>query len=188
MNKFFKITDDRLHVMDDFIVPEVWWSRPYEYAFANYFLESKDIILDAGCGIGHPFKFYAGKRVQKVYAVDSNENILENIYDSNVIPIVSDIKDIPIEDNTVDKVFCISVLEHIEEGKVEILKEFKRVLKDGGKVILTCDYPAVTPGEIISIAESVGLRSLGQLKYNPLDKSNINSSHEIYCFSLVLEA
>ena len=41
-----------------FKLPSTWWSRPYEYAWADKFVEPGDTVLDAACGIAHPFKFY----------------------------------------------------------------------------------------------------------------------------------
>ena len=49
-----------------------------------------------------------------------------------------DSKSIPYENNTFDKIFSISVLEHIaENGDVETLKEIARVLKPNGSCVLT---------------------------------------------------
>ena len=62
--------------------------------------------------------------------------------------------DIPLPDNTFDRITCISVLEHIltpqqPHAHYPCLKELKRILKPGGLLIVTVDYfanPDVTPG------------------------------------------
>lgn len=39
-------------------LPEIWWSRMYEYAWASSFVNDDHVVLDAACGICHPFKFH----------------------------------------------------------------------------------------------------------------------------------
>jgi len=67
---------------------------------------------------------------------------------------VDDATNLSAKDNTYDYVFCISVLEHLEEevengipinshpNKLDrkAIREFLRVVKPGGRVILTLDY------------------------------------------------
>ena len=46
----------------------------------------------------------------------------------------------PYKDNTFDRVFCISVIEHIAEcGLAKAAKEFRRVLRPGGLLVATID-------------------------------------------------
>lgn len=47
----------------------------------------------------------------------------------------------PYCDETFDKLFSVSVIEHIpEKGDIEAIKEFSRVIKKGGQIILTVPY------------------------------------------------
>jgi len=47
---------------------------------------------------------------------------------------------IPFHDNTFDRIFCISVAEHLsKEDMLKIAREFNRVLKPGGLLIATID-------------------------------------------------
>ena len=49
-----------------------------------------------------------------------------------------DATNIPYEDNSFDKVFSVSVLEHIPDlGDIEVVKEVSRVLKPGGTFVMT---------------------------------------------------
>ena len=43
---------------------------------------------------------------------------------------------LPIKDNLVDVVICLDIIEHVQED-CSLIKEMSRVLKKGGKVILT---------------------------------------------------
>ena len=53
-----------------------WWSRPYEYEWARQFARSSDVVLDAACGISHPFKFWLTEHCREVHACDWDERIL----------------------------------------------------------------------------------------------------------------
>jgi SAM-dependent methyltransferase len=48
------------------------------------------------------------------------------------------LQDLPLDEDTLDAICCISVLEHTDDYE-EILKEFVRVLKPGGLFVLTFD-------------------------------------------------
>lgn len=63
-------------------------------------------------------------------------------------------------DNSFDRVFCISVLEHIEDSKVKQqgLQEMVRILKPGGKLIITFDTGIEMPfNPPLKIIELTGL-------------------------------
>jgi ubiquinone/menaquinone biosynthesis C-methylase UbiE len=50
-----------------------------------------------------------------------------------VIP--GDILDIPLDDDSIDVVFCFETIEHIEDQH-QVLRELKRVTRPGGEVIV----------------------------------------------------
>jgi SAM-dependent methyltransferase len=52
------------------------------------------------------------------------------------IDYVCDISNIPVGDSSFDAVLCSEVLEHVPDP-VSVIKEFARILKPGGKLILT---------------------------------------------------
>lgn len=76
------------------------------------------------------------------------DKVLEGFINVDVAParkgnepdIISDIKNLSvIEDNYADEVMAIHVVEHFYYWEVfDLLKEWKRVLKPGGKIILEC--------------------------------------------------
>lgn len=160
-SRFFRCNDPRLNRI--FLnLPENWWSRPYEYAWASSLVSSNDVVLDAACGISHPFKYYLCDLCRQVYACDlddrilSNESILAdmaNVFGPQALdfpqlylekPLLSrqDITSTSFADEMFDRIVCISVLEHLTENELrKALSEFKRILKDDGLMIITLDYP-----------------------------------------------
>lgn len=189
MNKYFTTNDEFINRLDDFILPPEWWSRPFEYNWCSNFLEKNDTILDAACGIEHPFKFYAANRCKKVYAIDIDKDI-EGITNThkNLVLSSQDISATNFDDNTFDKIFCISVLEHVDNPE-EILKEFHRVLKPKGLLILTCDYPLITPENLGIFADRNGFISTEEFNYNLKDKNILKGLYNgLRCFRMLLQS
>lgn len=64
-------------------------------------------------------------------------------WDTSKIDIVSDITDIPVEDKTFDNILCTEVLEHLPYPE-KAIKEFARILKSKGRLILTAPFCSQT--------------------------------------------
>ncbi|MBN2094117.1 MAG: methyltransferase domain-containing protein [Candidatus Zambryskibacteria bacterium] len=83
-------------------------------------------VLDIGSGGSGYDKFFPNR-----IAVDIDPNRKPDI--------VADAKKLPFRDEEFEMILCTEVLEHIDEPKVAI-NEMKRVLKKGGKLILTTRF------------------------------------------------
>ncbi len=111
-------------------------------------LQKKSKILDAGAGelqykkycnhlkyTSQDFGLYDGK---------GDKNALQTKeWDNTKLDIISDIIDIPVEDNSFDNIMCIEVLEHLPHPS-KAIKEFSRILKPNGKLILTAPFCSMT--------------------------------------------
>lgn len=205
-SRFFTVDDKRIDKVV-FPLPTYWWSRFYEYAWASEFCRKTDVVLDAACGIPHPFKFYLSHHSKVIYAVDKDERIedfskiideIEKVYGNDAVrdypenldnPIKyrqASITALPYKNGMFDKIFCISALEHMtDEKKLEALKEFNRTLKKSGMVILTLDYPDTTIEKMESIANEAGLKLAGE-KDMTIPQNAIHWEHKLYCFRMVL--
>ena len=64
---------------NDFVfdLPECWWSRPYEYAWAAEFADRDATVLDAACGIEHPLKFHLARVCEACHACDIDRSVLD---------------------------------------------------------------------------------------------------------------
>lgn len=119
------------------------WSRIWEYPFAilNSEISSKLKVLDAGCA-GSPLLSYFLKHRCETYGID-----LVNCPPRSGLHFQkADIRKLPFPENFFDRVFCISVLEHIWKIPEKIgddpmiaIKELMRILKPGGLLIITTD-------------------------------------------------
>lgn len=94
-------------------------------------------------------------------------------------------------DNYFDRVFCISVLEHIEDNKVKEngLREMARVLKPGGRLIITFDTGLdMILNPIFKIIELTGLSPCGEFDARwPIKRFVDYGDSCIDVFGLVLE-
>lgn len=187
-SRFFTVIDKQLKQMDDFYVPDEWWSRGYEYQFAAQFLNKNDIILDAACGIEHPFKIYASKRVKKCYAVDIDERIESLEGNSKLTYMRIDLNDLTdnFEPESLDKIFCLSVFEHIPERALKVLKQFKELIKPDGLIVMTLDHPFMKANDFVSLVNAVGLQFVSGMDYD-VPKNIVKGPYNgLKCYSALL--
>lgn len=105
---------------------------------------TQGLVLDAGCGTGR-FSIELAKKGFDVIGIDSSKEMLrltllkknEN-YINNLQVINGDLQTLPFKDNSFDTLTCVRVLFHMPFYK-DAIKEFVRVLKPSGKIILEFD-------------------------------------------------
>jgi len=201
ISRFFVNEDPKINnfVFDNILVNSNWMSRPYEYAWCLKFAGKSDIVLDAASGICHPLKFYLAMNCREVHACDIDNRILsvneikKEIYQvfgkENLKKLPEEylrkihyrrcsITNLPYQDKLFDKIYCISVLEHLNDTynkwpvlydtkivnrifKKDIylaLREFKRTLKNNGLIILTFDYPRINFCYLKKVLLDIGLK------------------------------
>ncbi|KKT30510.1 MAG: Type 11 methyltransferase [Parcubacteria group bacterium GW2011_GWA1_44_13] len=105
-------------------------------------------ILDAGAGECEFKKYcsnlnYVSQDFAKYNGKGNNVGIQMGEWDNSNIDIVSDITSIPEPDGSFDAILCTSVFEHIADP-ISAVKEFSRLLKKGGILILTAPFTSMT--------------------------------------------
>jgi 2-polyprenyl-3-methyl-5-hydroxy-6-metoxy-1,4-benzoquinol methylase len=141
------------------------WEYPWAILNSDISPDSKILDVGSGCTL---FPLYLAQKSTNVDSIDTDEPLMKIIY-----PVLADILklrvnysvgnalEISAKDNTYDYVFCISVLEHLEQElkngiwinqntrKLDriAIREFLRVVRPGGRIILTLDYGSkrITP-------------------------------------------
>jgi len=167
-----------------------WWSRQWEYPWAvlNADLYPGLVILDAGCGAS-PLLPYLARNYQNLslYGIDIGKDPkakiplkvrllrplgyvpLEGLFlglSQQVHLRQESILSMSFSDNFFDRIFCISVLEHIPiETQSRAIHEMSRVLKPGGRLVITMDLPKDEPQAPDNIVRSSGLHQVGSLDY-----------------------
>ncbi len=179
-----------------------FWEYPYAILAAD--LRNGLKCADVGCGTT-PFTAYLAAKVgaQNVTGIDpdlieGNEsrhssfgisrefiNALGINFDQNLLTNIS------AKDETFDRVFCISVLEHIEDPIIQFagIREMVRVLKPGGRLILTMDLgiqnPICNPLDFIKFS---GLTPVGTVDLTfPDERFADYGSFSMDVYGLVLE-
>ncbi len=119
--------------------------------FRNEFLKktissipSGSRILDAGAGelrnkILCDHLNYVSQDICQYDGVGNNQGLHTNVWDTKKIDIVSDITDIPEPGKSFDVILCSEVFEHLPDP-LKALKEFSRLLKPGGILIVTAPF------------------------------------------------
>ena len=127
------------------------WSRQWEYPFVFSRLESslantsQPKVLDAGSGMTF-FPYYVKQKIKssEIYCCDSDESLamsyraINDGAQNRVEFSHADMRKAPYQDDWFDAVYCISVLEHTNNYE-EIIDDFHRIVKPGGKLIVTFD-------------------------------------------------
>lgn len=191
-----------------FDIPKEWWSRFYEYGWASDFAKEEEVVLDAGCGIIHPFKYYLADICSEVHAVDLDERItnkeeilLEHKHyfgeDSEYLAIEyldkitfknENLSSLSYDDETFDKIFCISVLHLLSDvSLLSVLTELRRVLKNKGLLIITVDVPTIDIKKLVELIYESGLvikNNLDLTRYNNSIYSDLFDG--IYCFRILV--
>lgn len=132
------IVDESRHDPSKFLI---FLMHMKSYAHAMTIVRGKR-VLDLGCGTGYGANMLAA-HVEDVIAVDISEEAISdaaksypasNLHFLRIEPIES--RDLPFPDSNFDDVISFQVIEHIEHVG-SYLKEIRRVLKPGGRLLLT---------------------------------------------------
>ncbi len=104
-------------------------------------------LLDAGAGESQFKKFcshltYIAQDFGK-YEGSGDVGLQTGTWDNSKLDIVSDIVAIPLPDHSVDAIMCTEVFEHIPDP-VAALREFTRLLKPGGYLLVTAPFASLT--------------------------------------------
>ncbi len=111
-------------------------------------------LLHAGCGSGQVDMALQGR--MKISAVDISPSALRVYQRNNPAAFEvrhADILDLPFEAGTFDGVYNLGVLEHFTRDQIiQILAQFHRVLKPGGKVVIFWPHSRATSVAVLKAA------------------------------------
>lgn len=167
------------------------WSRRWEYPWAILAADLRPglVVLDAGCGASPLLPWLAGNwRSLSLYGVDKGEEtegpptwklkLLKSVgyappegfhpdIDRRIRFCRESITEMSFGDDLFDRIFCISVIEHISiDDRPQAMREMARVLKSGGRLVVTMDLPPDDPYAADSLVRASGLEPVGSLDYS----------------------
>jgi tRNA (uracil-5-)-methyltransferase TRM9 len=121
------------------------WHVLQEFLDATSLLEKQGKILDIGCGNGRHV-FWLNEEGFYAYGIDISKNLIriakaKTTSDMERKPafVVADSAHLPFKNSAFDSVLLVALLHHLPmyEERLKTLKEASRVLKEGGKAILS---------------------------------------------------
>lgn len=101
-------------------------------------LSKTDRVLDAGCGAGNLVYELAPHCDQVIGCDIHHARLLFATARGSGSYIQADLQRLPFADHTFDMIFCMEVLEHLEQRIIaQVLREFYRILSPQGQVLIT---------------------------------------------------
>ena len=101
--------------------------------FFQAYIRPSDVVLDVPCGYG---EFINTIKCRQKFAADLNKDA-QKLVKRNVHFLLNSSTKLNLKPNTIDKIFVSNFFEHINrEDIVKTIKEFKRVLKPKGQVLI----------------------------------------------------
>lgn len=111
--------------------------KPYLFRYCSKYFSGKSLILHAGCGGGQVEEGL--DESVTILGLDISPNALalyRRCHDRSCL-MRGDIISIGLKDETVDGIYNLGVMEHFSEEQIQnILREFHRVLKKNGTIVL----------------------------------------------------
>ena len=130
------------------------WAKDYDRTLAEWRYEAparaaemlrarlrpEDVILDAGCGTGLTGKVLADAGFTTIDGIDLSSRSLEAAAGHGVYRQLTQVNmqelPLPLDDDSYNGLECIGVLTYLPDA-VELLREFCRITRPGGVVVMT---------------------------------------------------
>lgn len=103
-------------------------------------------ILDVACGDGTGLRWFLENGYSDVFGCEINPRKIVLAETTGFPVIEADMHKIPLEDNFFDVVYSSHSLEHAYDP-LQVLAEFKRLLKPEGRLLLIVPYPDTGPDD-----------------------------------------
>ena len=134
---------------------------------------SNPTVLDIGCGQKHLLLNRIKNNINKGYGIDKN---ITNKSFQNIIIINKNVENgIPFPNNEMDVIILLAVLEHLN-NPVFILREIERVLKPGGRLLMT--VPSIWSKPVLEFLA---------FKLGVVDPVQIKTHKTYYNYNLIME-
>lgn len=126
-----------------------WYEHWHRYHFISEIVKDKK-VCDIACGEGYGSALLA-ESASEVVGVDVDTSTIKHAQEAygekeNVEFIVANAIDTPFQDDTFDVIVSFETLEHLSEHH-QLIREFKRILKEDGVLIISTPDKLVYSGD-----------------------------------------
>lgn len=117
-------------------------SRHYNWKWITQFISNINVdnasIIDIGCGGGRNIKAYQNDKLN-IVGLDNCSEFIKICRNEGLDVVLSDMTNIPHPDENFDYILSIASFHHLtnRQERIKALTEFRRILKPGGKVLLS---------------------------------------------------
>ncbi len=124
-----------------------WFNDATGELYEGYAVEAHDIVLDVGCGDGGNASFCANRGAHIILADIDAANVERAVQRLSTSPArrvdghVTDANPLPLADNSVSRIICTEVLEHVDD-LLRVTAELVRVGQPGALYLITVPDPA----------------------------------------------
>ena len=155
-------------------------------------LPTKSLILEGGAGLAQN-SWNLHLSGYRTIALDFTPKTIDFVkrYRPEVQPTLGDVRNLPLQDESIDGYWSLGVIEHFYDGYDEILSEMRRVIRKDGYLFLT--FPHISKLRQIKVRK--GLYEIwpgnGDLVANfyqfALDQHRVIEAFGVYEFKLILK-
>lgn len=129
---------DKLQLVE--LKKNYWWHIGRRFILIKFLKRwfpisnTKSLILDFGCGTGENFEILS--KFGQVIGIDNSEVAVKFCQQKGHLAKLINGNNLPFPDKSIDFITVLDVLEHLDND-VDIFMEYKRVLKESGRILIT---------------------------------------------------
>ena len=149
--------------------------------FVDGYLPRQGVLVEAGSGTSETSMRIRKDAGRTLVALDLIGAVLEHCHPVMDVRMAGDIMRMPFLDDSVDGIWNVGVMEHFTHDVIDqMLREFRRVLRPGGRLVLLWPGTDSPPQKLLRLIERIA-NSRGRqppLRFHPDEISQLHSVAE----------